>query len=56
MFNTMIINQKIEQAATRISLTCPWLKRVGFYGFLFFLIKGLAWLIVPAVLYYMGTQ
>ncbi len=27
----------------------PWLKRLGVAGFLFFLIKGLAWLIVPAV-------
>ncbi len=24
-----------------------WFKRVGFIGFLFFLIKGLLWLIIP---------
>ncbi|RAK01932.1 hypothetical protein LX87_00046 [Larkinella arboricola] len=24
-----------------------WLKRVGWLGFLFFLIKGLLWLIIP---------
>lgn len=24
-----------------------WLKRVGWAGFLFFLIKGLLWLIIP---------
>ncbi|MBK8809761.1 MAG: alanyl-tRNA synthetase [Acidobacteria bacterium] len=29
-----------------------WLKRVGVIGFLFFLIKGLLWLIVPALIYY----
>lgn len=29
-----------------------WIKRFGFFGFMFFLIKGLAWLIVPAVIYY----
>lgn len=52
----MVINEKIGQIATRISLTCPWLKRVGFYGFLFFLAKGLAWLIVPAALLYFGLQ
>jgi hypothetical protein len=27
-----------------------WIKRVGVLGFLFFLIKGLAWLIVPALI------
>jgi hypothetical protein len=27
-----------------------WLKRLGVAGFLFFLIKGLLWLIVPAAL------
>ncbi len=29
-----------------------WLKRFGAAGFLFFLIKGLLWLIVPALLAY----
>lgn len=29
-----------------------WIKRFGFFGFMFFLVKGLAWLIVPAVIYY----
>ncbi|WP_266362329.1 hypothetical protein [Tellurirhabdus rosea] len=27
-----------------------WLKRVGWLGFLFFLIKGLLWLIVPVLI------
>lgn len=33
-------------------MRCPipqWLRRLGVAGFLFFLIKGLLWLIVPAV-------
>ncbi len=30
------------------------LRKLGFYGFLFFLIKGLLWLIVPAALVYFG--
>lgn len=31
-------------------LQSSWLKRIGVGGFLFFLIKGLLWLTVPAVL------
>jgi hypothetical protein len=26
-----------------------WIKRIGFWGFLFFLVKGLLWLAVPAL-------
>lgn len=29
-----------------------WIKRFGFAGFMFFLIKGLLWLIVPFLLAY----
>jgi len=29
-----------------------WLKRFGVAGFTFFLIKGLLWLIVPALVYF----
>ncbi len=32
----------------------PWLRRLGLYGFLFFLLKGIAWLTVPALLVMMG--
>jgi len=31
-----------------------WLKYCGVAGFCFFLIKGLLWLIVPALLFYFG--
>ena len=33
-----------------------WLRRLGVAGFLFFLIKGLLWLIVPALLVTFGVQ
>ena len=29
-----------------------WLKRLGFWGFMFFFVKGLLWLIVPALIAY----
>lgn len=38
---------------------CPapvWLRRLGLAGFLFFLVKGLLWLIVPAVLVVFSYQ
>lgn len=38
----------------RLSLVCPWLKRIGVAGFLFFLAKGLLWLLVPGLLTYLG--
>jgi hypothetical protein len=31
-----------------------WIKRLGFAGFMFFLIKGLLWLIVPSILIWLG--
>ncbi|NNE97484.1 MAG: hypothetical protein HKN25_00550 [Pyrinomonadaceae bacterium] len=31
-----------------------WIKRFGFAGFMFFFIKGLLWLIVPALLIWLG--
>jgi hypothetical protein len=27
-----------------------WIKRLGFWGFLFFLVKGLLWLAIPALI------
>lgn len=38
----------------RWTMVCPWLKRVGICGFLFFLVKGILWLIVPFLLVYFG--
>ena len=33
-----------------------WLKRLGVGGFLFFLLKGLLWLMVPAILALAGLE
>lgn len=33
-----------------------WIKRLGFAGFMFFLIKGLLWLIVPALIAYFSLS
>jgi len=27
-----------------------WIKKLGFWGFIFFLVKGLLWLTVPALI------
>jgi hypothetical protein len=38
---------------------CPavrWVKRFGVAGFLFFLIKGLLWLIIPALIAYFSVN
>jgi hypothetical protein len=32
-----------------------WIKRLGFGGFLFFLVKGLLWLLVPALAVYLAN-
>jgi hypothetical protein len=34
------------------NLLAKWIRRFGFAGFMFFLIKGLLWLIVPALIAY----
>lgn len=33
-----------------------WLKRMGWAGLLFFTLKGIAWLVLPAVLVTMGIE
>jgi len=33
-----------------------WLKGLGIAGFLFFLIKGILWLLVPLLIAYFGTK
>jgi hypothetical protein len=33
-----------------------WIKRLGIAGFLFFLIKGLLWLLVPALIAYFSFK
>jgi hypothetical protein len=39
--------------------TCParsWVKRFGVAGFVFFLVKGLLWLILPAIIAYFSLN
>jgi hypothetical protein len=33
-----------------------WIKRLGFWGVVFFLVKGLLWLIIPAVIAYFALE
>jgi hypothetical protein len=37
-----------SERATSVSAK-TWLKRLGFWGLVFFLVKGLLWLIIPAL-------
>lgn len=32
------------------------IKRLGFWGFMFFLVKGLLWLIIPALIAYFAID
>ena len=41
------INKRTMNARARF---ITWVKRLGFFGFLFFLVKGLLWLLVPALI------
>lgn len=33
-----------------------WIKRLGFWGFMFFLVKGLLWLAIPTLLALWATD
>ncbi len=39
-----------ESVSVRRARVPGWVAQLGVFGFLFFLVKGLLWLIVPAVL------
>ncbi len=42
-----------------VKKSCParsWIKRFGAAGFVFFLVKGLLWLAVPAVVAYLSLN
>jgi hypothetical protein len=45
-----------EQQERQDSSAARWTKRVGVGAFLFFLVKGLLWLIVPAVIAYCAMK
>jgi hypothetical protein len=40
-----------KESASRIEMSLKsWIKRLGFWGFMFFLLKGLLWLTIPALI------
>jgi hypothetical protein len=41
--------------STEMSLK-TWIKRLGFWGFMFFLLKGLLWLTIPALIAIFATD
>jgi len=45
-----------EQEERHDSSAARWSKRVGIGAFLFFLFKGLLWLIVPAIIAYCAMK
>jgi hypothetical protein len=46
---------KHEHADPADSARADWLKRAGLAGTLFFLVKGLLWIIVPVMLAWTGS-
>ena len=42
----------MEPESRQENIVKGWVKRFGFLGFMFFLIKGLLWLIIPALAAY----
>jgi hypothetical protein len=45
-----------QKAQDKNDPAASWLKRFGVAGFVFFLVKGLLWLIVPAVIAYFSLN
>ncbi|HEY0462547.1 MAG TPA: hypothetical protein VGC97_25665 [Pyrinomonadaceae bacterium] len=45
-----------EEADKKNSRAAHWVRRFGVAGFLFFLIKGLLWLIIPALITYFSIN
>ena len=46
----MLADHSVTSSAHPVTAGRCWLKRLGWAGFLFFLVKGLLWLLLPAVL------
>lgn len=46
----------MHQEERQENTTTRWTKRIGTVAFLFFLVKGLLWLIVPAVVAYFALK
>jgi hypothetical protein len=45
-----------NEVPRQVSGSERWAKRVGVAAFLFFLIKGILWLIVPAIVAYLSLK
>jgi hypothetical protein len=43
----------MSESPSKIKL---WFKRIGFAGFIFFLLKGIAWLVFFALVYFFGEE
>ena len=46
----------MHQEERQETTAARWTKRVGIGAFLFFLVKGLLWLIVPAIIAYCAIE
>jgi hypothetical protein len=46
-----------DAGASRIDMSVKtWIKRLGFWGVMFFLLKGLLWLTIPALIAIFATE
>lgn len=43
-------NLQRPNGATKATRLGSWIKKLGFWGFMFFLLKGLLWLTIPALI------
>ncbi len=43
-------------STSRGSTLKRWVKKLGFWGFLFFLVKGLLWLTIPALIAFFAAN
>jgi len=50
-----VINRFTSRLRVSDMKTAIWIKRLGFWGFLFFLVKGLLWLLVPVLAVYLAN-
>jgi len=50
------VNGKEKGSEKTSGVLARWVKRFGVAGFLFFLIKGLLWLIVPGLIAYFSLS
>lgn len=52
----MYLNKHLPQDEEQQKGMMAWCRRLGFYGFLFFLLKGLTWIFILVVLPYLGLS